>query len=52
MNKEESKRIEDLNYIDKLFSELARRGVKEVFDDLLEVRPMINSNIMNKENFE
>ena len=48
MTKEESKRIEDLNYIDKLFSELAKRGVKQVFDGLLEVRPMINFNIMNK----
>lgn len=52
MTKEESKRVEDLKYIDELFSELARRGVKQVFDGLLEVRPMINLNIINREDFE
>ena len=46
MSKEELKRIEDLNYLDKLFSELAKECVKQVFDGLLEVRPM------NKEDFE
>ena len=40
MDKKELKRVEDLKYIDKLFSELARRGVKQIFDGLLEVRPM------------
>ena len=52
MTKDESKRVEDLKYIDELFSELARRGVKQVFNGLLEVRPMINFNIMNKEDFK
>lgn len=52
MNKEESKRVEDLKYIDKLFSELAKRGVKQVFDGLLEVRPMLNINLMKKEELE
>ena len=52
MTKEELKTVEDLNYIVELFSELARRGVKQVFDGLLEVRPMLNVNIINKEDFE
>lgn len=52
MDKKELKRVEDLKYIDELFSELARRGVKQVCEGLLEVRPMINYNIVNKEDFE